>query len=527
MNRAGLLIGLAAALALAAWLRLPALDFSIYDDAWREALPPRLRHLAERPFHGDEAVHAFRFDELWRSGRFTYDPNEHHGPTLYYFTLPVVWLGLADTFADSDEADYRLVTVAFGLATVLLCALFVRGFGVWPSVTAALLIAASVPLVYYSRYYIHETLLGFFVVAAIGCGWRYAWSLQRGWLIAAGVCAGFALATKETAVIAALAALPALRRRADQRAIGLAAGVALFTAVVLLSDFGRNPRGPVDFVLSFRYWLPRAGATELHQQPPWYYLELMAYVHRSGRSPVCSEGLILGLGLLGLLGGLLAKPGDDREPHPALHRFLAIYTLATIVIYSLIPYKTPWMVINLVLPLALLAGAGTLQILRGLKWRPLQAVGIAALLAGVWQLSGQAVKLNGDYATHGGNPYAYAHPVPDVIDLGARVEAVARVSPAGLAEPVYVLTADDYHWPIPWYLRRLDRVGYFVGEVPTPPASIVVADSTLDEALRPLLEATHDDVGLFGLRPRSFFVLWVERGLWADYLESRSAATGG
>ena len=43
--------------------------------------------LDRRPMHNDEAVNAIKFGRLWEHGGYKYDPNEHHGPSLYYATL--------------------------------------------------------------------------------------------------------------------------------------------------------------------------------------------------------------------------------------------------------------------------------------------------------------------------------------------------------------------------------------------------------------------------------------------------------
>ena len=63
--------------------------------------------LAQRPMHNDEAVNAVKFDELWRTHRFAYDPNEYHGPTLYYFTLPVVWISGARDHVERSSAGLQ------------------------------------------------------------------------------------------------------------------------------------------------------------------------------------------------------------------------------------------------------------------------------------------------------------------------------------------------------------------------------------------------------------------------------------
>ena len=81
------------------------------------ALALRLPQLDRRPMHTDESVHAIKFQGLWEKGAYAYDPNEFHGPSLYYATLPFAWLNGAANFAELREFTLRLVPVAFGLGT--------------------------------------------------------------------------------------------------------------------------------------------------------------------------------------------------------------------------------------------------------------------------------------------------------------------------------------------------------------------------------------------------------------------------
>ena len=67
----------------------------------------RLAWLDLRPMHHDEANQAVRFGQLLETGEYRYDRNDHHGPTLYYLTLPSAWLrGQHDT-ASLDEWTLR------------------------------------------------------------------------------------------------------------------------------------------------------------------------------------------------------------------------------------------------------------------------------------------------------------------------------------------------------------------------------------------------------------------------------------
>src|SRR6266436_5314287 len=106
MNK-GLLFGLLVATALALALRCPL--------------------LAERPMHNDEAVNAIKFGQLWEYGAYKYDPNEHHGPSLFYATLAVARLTSSPDFEHLTEVKLRLITVLFGVGLIVLLPLLADG----------------------------------------------------------------------------------------------------------------------------------------------------------------------------------------------------------------------------------------------------------------------------------------------------------------------------------------------------------------------------------------------------------------
>ena len=99
--------------------------------------------------------------------------------------------------------------VIFGLGLIVLLVLLADGLGRPAVVMAALLAAISPAMVFYSRYYIQETLLVFFMLAALGCGWRYLRTRRLAWILAAGAAVGMMHATKETWILSAAAAVAA------------------------------------------------------------------------------------------------------------------------------------------------------------------------------------------------------------------------------------------------------------------------------------------------------------------------------
>ena len=119
------------------------------------------------------------------------------------------------------------------------------------------------------------------------------------------------------------------------------AAIAAFLAVIVLffSWFGRNWKALFALLHAAPNLLARA-AGQGHAQPFWYFGKLLI----GG----WSGGLLVCLACLGLF---IVFKRRDASPY----RFLACYGLLLAAIYSLIPYKTPWLALNLCLPLALLA----------------------------------------------------------------------------------------------------------------------------------------------------------------------------
>ncbi|HEV2474524.1 MAG TPA: flippase activity-associated protein Agl23, partial [Chthonomonadales bacterium] len=470
---------------------------------WVAALAFRLPHLSNRPMHGDEAVHAFKFRILWKTGLYRYDPNEFHGPTLYYLTLPVVWLTGKHRLADTNEADFRIVTVVAGACIVLAPALLSEGLVPEAALLAAVFLTLSPAFVFYSRYYIQETLLALFNLVAIGCGWRWRRNGSAKWLAACGVFAGLMLATKETSVLAFAAAAVAApasalwRRLVDRRlnpvhVAKTAALVAILlgciTAALFLTGFFSNPRGAIDIFRAFSPWLRRAKSTAIHREPWSYYLRMLFWSHRGGGA-IWSEGLIAGLGLAGCvvalmpektIAALLRREGDWPS---GLHRFLAFYFIAITVVYSAIPYKTPWCVLNILMPLALLAGVGAEAIIRAARWRFVQLAAGLLLLAGCAQLGAQAYRACFVAETDTRNPYVYAQPIPDILRLAKRVQQVSRVPGMGRSMVIKVFSVDNYYWPLPWYLRDFQNVGYWNEVPPDPAGPVIIASPEFDDTI--------------------------------------------
>jgi len=504
------------------------------------ALVFRLQHLELRPFHGDEAVQAVKAGELYDGGQYRYDPHEFHGPSLYYFTLPVLKLGGAKRFADADDADFRLVPVLFGVGLILLLLPLRRSLGAVAMLTAAVLLAVSPAMVFFGRYYIQEMLLVFFAAFALCALWRYFRTPGRRWCLLLGLAIGLMYATKETSIIfcgamgVAYAAIILRRRHREERPLWqlcrrhaghllLVIGAAAVVAVLFYSSFFAHPRGPLDSLLAFRHYFARGGgdgSAGLHQHPWYYYLKMLIYT-KDAPGPWWSEGLILALAALGF--GTVLRGRMPAAIHPELAMFLAVYTLCMTGAYSIIPYKTPWNMLGFLHGLILMAGIGAAAIVHRLPHFIGRAVLVVLLLAGAGQLAAQAFRANHRFRADPRNPYVYAHSVPDVIRLAQRIQDVAAIHPDGPSMRVHFFTPD--YWPLPYYLRGLRRIGYWSelhGIPGNPDAPVMVVGADMQEQLQPLLRDRYH-TEFYGLRPGVLLVLNIRQDLWERYLLMKSA----
>jgi len=510
----------------------------------------RFPSLGRRPMHGDEAVHAAKLGTLLEQGRYAYDPEEFHGPTLNYLTVLPARLHGAVRYADLDERTLRSVPAAMGVLLVAACALLIPLVGVPAAAAAALLTALSPAMVFYSRYYIQETLLVFFSFGALISVCRYLLRPCAGWAVSAGAFVGLMHATKETSVIALASLLVSLfltlafeGRRGKAvvppgklwrwQHLLSAVLTAMLVSSLFFSSFLRHPRGIVDAVTAYRTYLERAGSSSLHTHPWHYYFDLLLYFRTDG-GPVWTEGLIVGLALVGFFASLTGSsiPGVDRR----MLRFLGFYTLLMATAYSVIPYKTPWCLLGFLHGMILLAGIGAVRLLHAFGTaRIRRTLVLACLGAAAVHLGWQAWAGSFRYEADPRNPYVYAHTSTDVFVIAGRIERLARAHPLGPAMPIQIISRENL-WPLPWYLRRFSAVQWWNG-VPEAGANapVILATPDMEDALvRKLYELPPPGqrelyVNIFDrrleLRPRVEIRGYAVTTLWDDYrrLEAQDA----
>ena len=506
------------------------------------ALAIRLPHLSERPMHTDEAVNGYITGQLLAGENYHYDPRDRHGPALYLAALPIAKTAGAKKLADLSEFTVRLVPVIWGALTILLFAGVATQAGIVSAIFAALLFVVAPLTVYYNRYFIHETLFVAATLALMLSGWRTLENKSNKAAVAAGLSAGFMLACKETALlhfaafgVAGLWWMFVRREAIDRRGLhwralircGLIALAAFVILVLALYTWGgQHWQGPLDLIRAIPRFASRASG-EGHEKAFGYYFKLLAggagwtvlvfsifgviVAFQKGRSRFSNRDFKIQSSEKNLKSERADKTSpissfsSRRAPALLLVQLLSIYGIVITLLYSAIPYKTPWLALNLWLPISLVAGFGFAVLWEkfcnriGKTGLLLVALLIlAALGRDTWKWCFQK-------PADERNPYAYSHTGEDLLRLPERLnELIAERKIT--AEPVIAVVAKD-PWPLPWYLRKFSKVGFWQPGQNPGPSDFYITSLEATEKLAPQLENWRPE--FFGVRPEVLILLWT------------------
>ncbi|HEY3581188.1 MAG TPA: flippase activity-associated protein Agl23 [Pyrinomonadaceae bacterium] len=525
---------------------VPATVGDVPENVWRIAVIViflvaaffRLYDLNLVPLHHDEGVNGNFLVRLVRDGQYSYDPENYHGPTLYYFAALFPWImRVLGGKAAMDNwglttVSIRMVPAVFGLATIGLVFLLRRWLGTVATLSAALLLALSPGAVYLSRYFIHETQFVFFTLGIVVASLYFYEERNGFYLILAAASAALLFATKETAMISVGVLLIALvvtlvyvrlyrgKNRAPKARgwtqpqpsffarmvddfggpviVGVSVVVAAFVFaglwVAFYTSFFTNPKGLGDSFKTFEVWTKTG--TVAHVHPPLTYVVWLLY----------REGPLLVLGSLGALGALF-------RPKNGFPLFSALWAFGLLAAYSLIPYKTPWLLLNIVVPLALIAGYAV-QVLFEFKGGQLRLMGVVLVIA-ISVAAYQMIDLN--FVNYDNDNesyvYVYAHTTRGLLDLVKEVDRIAKEE--GGARTGITIVSPDY-WPLPWYFRNYTRVGYY-GRLAQTTEPIIIAnenqkadvDANYGEVYQQVM--SNKEGGTFELRPGVKLLLYRRR----------------
>ncbi|MGH9872771.1 MAG: flippase activity-associated protein Agl23 [Pyrinomonadaceae bacterium] len=542
----------------------------------------RLYDLNLVPLHHDEGVNGNFLVRLVHDGYYHYDPANYHGPTLYYFAAIVAWIlrPLVGASASLTTTGIRLVPALFGLATIGLIFTLRRNLGAIATLSAAFLLAISPGAVYLSRYFIHETLFVFFTLWIGVTLLKYYEYPNPVYLILAAISAALLFATKETAMISvgvlviALVVTQVYRMfwrsiagTANKKKGGTGSGgdkdyrtffekaggssrltvwlvvaVAAFVGVYVLfysSFFTNYPQGVYDSLKTFQIW-SKTGQ-EAHKHPAATYIWWLLQ----------QESPLLVLGALGAIVAVL-------RPVKSFALFSALWAFGLIAAYSLIAYKTPWLALNFIVPLALISGVAIEWFYEELgKWemsKSLRGFAVAGvLLIAIGPLAGLAriftdVAFESTSDTYKGLTsievhwktfipgyqtidlnflnydndnryyvYVYAHTRRETLKLVDEINKLAERTHQGNETGITIVSPD--YWPLPWYLRDNQRVGYHGQMTPSNEPVIIAKQDQAAEVQTKFgdryqqIQSGFNTAGSFPLRPGVDLLLYARREL--------------
>ena len=446
--------------------------------------------------HTDEAVHAVKFGDLLEDNYYRYDSSEYHGPTLYYFSLIPAWLGSSDKISDINETTLRIIPVIFGILLIILLLLLKPGLG-WQVVTAAgLLTAISPMMVFYSRYYIQEMLLVFFTFAVLVSIYRYTKGWNIGWLLSAGIFLGLMHATKETCIIAAASMVIALfcilyfqrgknrKFRDVTRNINIIHMIlfpvtALAVSALFYSSFFTNPSGITDSYLTYASYFTKAAHNDWHIHPWYYYLKMIIFT-KDFYGPVWTEVFILLLAAAGAFAIIFKR--DVQKIDMNLLRFILIYTVLMTVVYSAIPYKTPWNMMGFFHGLIILAGVGAAFLFNMISQKYLRVLLVILFAVGSVHLVRQSWLSNYQYYADPANPYVYGHTSNDIFRIVNRIKEVSDIHPEKNNMYIEIVCTGNDYWPLPWYLRDFPNTGWWNKvNMDVPAAPVIIASPDVEK----------------------------------------------
>lgn len=469
-----------------------------------------------KPPHFDEGINGHFVAKMWREGYYHYDPTNFHGP-LYFYVLM-----LSELFLGSNIVAYRYVNGLISVGVVYLVFRHRRFFGA-AAVWAGAVVALSSAFVFYSRYAIHETLFVFmqllfsygwllwaeeksrrsFALMAVGLTGAFAlketWFIFFGtWLIAAGIvrlhdwlgslAKGDATtklgrmlqyflfgeprlrAAAESDAIDEGSPVPdkdragfwrAKATRVDLIAVSLASG--LFAAA-MFTGFFINMRGLADMITSLQIWAKTGTGNSGHEKPFGYWLELLNLYE-----------------LPTLFALFAAIPmyfiGDKRL------KIMALTGFGLWLAYSIIPYKTPWLIMNFIWPLAFVFGAmfaiATRPRESKSRWPRGLASGIVISVAIpiFWRSAQDMYRVAFREYTNEKEKYVYVQTTSQMKRLVDLVEAHVARFPEDLNMRLLVLVKDP--WPLPWIFGLYPKLTYGkVGAVELTAAAVVLIDDT-------------------------------------------------
>jgi uncharacterized protein (TIGR03663 family) len=285
--------------------------------------------------------------------------------------------------------------------------------------------------------------------------------------------------------------------------VAAALGIFLFVNILFYSSFFTNQKGVWDAVEAYKVW-KKTGESGFHGYGWHKYLQWLlidrTHTPDGGKWEFGEEPALF---LLATAGALLAL----RETRRRFPIFAALWGFGLLAAYSLIKYKTPWLVLSMLVPFAI-AGGYAIDWLYRRRGRTLAFIvlGVALIIAAI-----QTVRLNYVHYDNDRYVYVYAHTKREYLDMLREIDRIAERT--GKKYDTQINVAAPEYWPMPWYLREYKHVGYLPRVTSTPTEALIIASSTQGAEMQSKNGASYRLVGTYPMRPGVTLQLYARRDL--------------
>lgn len=286
----------------------------------------------------------------------------------------------------------------------------------------------------------------------------------------------------------------ALGSSTDAAIVG--AGVAfVFVAliVVMFTSFFTYAGGFWKFFEAYAIW-KNTGDTAHTQNGFWGHLKWAMKV----------ESAIVITSLLGIF--VAYARGKHR-----FAMFSGLWALGLLLAYSIIPYKTPWLLLSFLLPMCLAGGYALNEMINSRE----VSLRVTAALLGV---IGAAVLIHQSYQHNFVRyedeemTYVYAHTRRGFLDLVDKIYYYSEKSGKGKDARIEIVTPD--YWPMTWYLKDHTQAMYNGSPIDTSTAEMIIAKKDQQDQIMIQKYSPHYKyVGVYPLRPGVNLVLLVRNNL--------------
>lgn len=447
----------------------------------------RLYRLDERVFHHDEAAVGYFTYKLFKEGIYSYDPS-FHGPFMYYATSEIFRL-----LGDSDYSA-RLIPAILGSALIFLLLPLRKYIGSYGILFAAFFLALSPSFLYYSRFYREDVFMAFFSLLMLVCAVKYAekfseekYSLARVFYLFSGAIALASMAAlKENAyimmaLIVLFLLLLLVRERGlielrDKKLIILIAE-GLFFVLVFLAAFSLYYTGNFFDIHGMKTAVERAVSHwyEMHRiqrigGPLYFYIPILALY----------ELPVLVLGIAGII--------HYFSRNDIFFTFVGYWALTNIIVYSYLQEKVPWLILNPLLPLIIIAASYLGELLPRLKFNLAGTIALIFLIASSSYFVYSSLLLNYSTYTNPAEPLIQAAQPPQ--QFSEFLKKIDEISSQYWNKSTEIqLTDSEMNTQFLWYMRHFSNIRWGVSmnsELTAP--LIVVHDSDGNESDADIVE---------------------------------------